>query len=415
MTRQPGVRGTAVLSAVVAVLVAGSLGSCVRFGAASASDCSEDGRIEMPAGRDSPGSPPAGQPAPVPVPEALWVADGSGTLSAVDGRTNQVTARVGIGRSIGPPILAVGGGLVWAYQNDGRIDLVDPVRARVTASAVVVPARPLADNRLYHGHGSLWIAQPGRLWRVSPAGKISAIPLPADFKPTMLAATGHWLWLAGGRRLVRVDPTTGATSIVDDLPGDTGIGQLLGTRDSLLAVGWNQPEIWVLDPDTAAPRSSIPLSDSELVSGMYDVGGEVWATGNCGNVVRVGEVAEPQLHKVRVSDVSQDFPAAVAAGSFWVADQVRSEVVRIDLRTTEVLARLPVEAADPDDPAFAVVAGRHSVWLLDGDVAGTRILRVDPETNRVLRLPSSVGASPADASFGVSVVVAAPPTAIARE
>lgn len=337
------------------------------------------------------------------------MADGSGTLRAVDGRTNRVTARVGIGRSTGPPILVTGGGLLWAYQNDGRIDVVDPIRARVTASAVVVPARPLAHNLLYYGHGSLWIAQPGRLWRVSPAGKVSAIPLPTDYTPTMLAATGHWLWLAGGRRLVRVDPATGAISIVDELPGSTGIGQLLGTRNSLLAVGWNQPEIWVLDPDTGASTSSIRLSDGELVGGMYDVDGAVWATGNCGNIVRVDEGAEPRLRTVRISDVSQDFPAVAAAGSFWVADLVRSEVVRIDLRTMEVLARLPVEATDPDDPAFTVVAGRHSVWLLDGDVAATHVLRVDPETNRVLRLPSPADVPSAGASYGTSAVVAAPP------
>src|SRR5262249_25388726 len=153
-----------------------------------------------------------------PVAEALWVADESGVLRAFDGRTDQVSARVDIGRSILPPPLVGGGGLVWAYRDDGSIALVDPVEARVTRWAMVPPVKPLADNRLASAHGALWITQPGRLWRVSPSGDVSSIQLPADFKTTTTAATDRWLWLAAGRQLVRVDPATLTTSVEDELP-----------------------------------------------------------------------------------------------------------------------------------------------------------------------------------------------------
>jgi streptogramin lyase len=106
---------------------------------------------------------------------------------------------------------------------------------------------------------------------------------------------------------------------------------------------------------------------------------------------------------VRISDVSQDLPAAGALGSLWVCDEVDSELVRIDQATGRVLARIPFSAADPDDPAFTVVTGRASVWLPDTNLAGG-ISRVDPATNRSTRLVSSKGVP-----HGVSAAVAAPP------
>jgi streptogramin lyase len=104
-----------------------------------------------------------------------------------------------------------------------------------------------------------------------------------------------------------------------------------------------------------------------------------------------------------VSDVSQDFPAAVALGSLWIGDEVYSELIRLDLATGKVIARLKVPAADPDDPAFGPVAGAHSLWLVDGNLANG-ILRVDPATNQVVRL-----AGPTSVSLGLTAVVAAPP------
>ncbi|SIM57469.1 hypothetical protein SAMN04489832_0726 [Micromonospora cremea] len=358
-----------------------------------------DGNV--PVGRDSTGPAAPGQPSPVA--EALWVADESGVLRAFDGRTNEVSARVDIGRSAFPPVLGVGGGLVWVYRDDGGVVLVDPVTARVTRRAMVVPARPLADNRLSYAHRALWIAQPGRLWRVSTSGKVSSIQLPADFKATVAAATDRWLWLAGGRRLVRVDPEGQTVTVAGELPVDVEIGHLSDARSRLLAVGWNKSEIWVLDPDSGALESSIKIPDGELVMSVVSAGDDVWAMGNCGHAVRVTGTEHPQVHKVQVSNVSQDLGAAAAIGSLWVADEGRSELVRIDLQTAEVIARLPVTAADPDDPAFAVVAGQHSVWLIDTNLANG-VLHVDPTTNRVLRLTSSIGVS-----LGVSAVVAPPP------
>jgi streptogramin lyase len=92
---------------------------------------------------------------------------------------------------------------------------------------------------------------------------------------------------------------------------------------------------------------------------------------------------------VRISEVSQDLPSVVALGDLWVGDEVASEIVRVDGATGHVLARVPFTAADPDDPAFSLIAGPGSVWVVDGGVA-----RVDPLTNTVTRIvPAGSGLS----------------------
>ena len=327
-------------------------------------------------------------PGPLPstsnTPEALWVAGRDGSLRAVDSRTDRVTATVDLGRSEAL-LLGVGGGLLFAYALDrGDVAVVDPVAARVVNHVSVPAARPYAGNRLAFAEGALWIAQPGRLWRISSAGTASSSPLPADLTPTGLVVGGRWLWLTGGRTLLRVDPAAPAQTT--PVPLAQGIAQLL---PGLYASGVNSPTVRRLDPDTGREVRAIGLD--EPVLSLMGAGDNVWATGTCGSLTRLAD-----RHRVRVSDVSQDLPSVAAAGSLWVADEVKSQVVRLDAATGTVLARTPFVAADPDDPAFGLVAGQYAVWVLDRNVS-----RADPATNAITRVLE--GADP------LAVVVAAPP------
>jgi len=382
-------RGT-VAFCVVLLVVAGSIEACSRPRATS-SGCPGVGRFGGSRGSEKPSPATVGRPPPVP--EALWVVDPSGVVRAFDGRTNRVSATVSTGHMTPvAPELAVGGSLLWVYQFDEGVTVVDTGSARVIHHATVPAAHPLSRNRLYPAFGGLWIGQPGQLWRVSPAAPAFRAALPDGFAPTGLAATNQWLWLAEGRRLLRINPVTGVVTATVDRAVPDDIGQLLGTPRALYAVG--RSEIWVLDPDSGASRSVVHVAGTELVTRLYAADTAVWATGNCGDVMRVGVPvsAPPQVRTVRISDVSQDLPAAVALKSLWVADEVRAEVVRVDAGTGQVLARIPVDAADPDDPGFAVVAGQQSVWVVDTTVAD-RLYRVDPATNRLWRLPSATAPS----------------------
>src|SRR5690349_11225986 len=100
---------------LVLALVAGALSACLRPRA-------------------------AGEPPP-PVPEALWVADSAGTLRAFDGRTNRMSATLELGTPApAATALVTGGGLIWAYQYDSGLAIVDPATARLVRRVPLAPA-----------------------------------------------------------------------------------------------------------------------------------------------------------------------------------------------------------------------------------------------------------------------------------
>lgn len=369
-----------------------------------AAGCHGGGRDDCWGGKLTPVTPvtpttavtPGATTAPPEADEALWVADERGSLRAIDGRSGRITATVGLGRAGQPfpPVLAAGGGRVYAYRPEfGELTVVDAAAATVVGRVDVPAVRPYAGNLVFFAHGSLWIAQPGRLWRVAGKGDATSTELPVDFAPRSVTTSDHWLWLTDGARLVRINPVKPRPGLQVALK--TGVGQL---ATGIYATGLNSPEIRHLDPDDGHELATVRLDGEELALSIVGGGEQAWALGNCGNAMRLAD-----RRQVRVSTVSQDLPATSAMGSLWVGDEDRSEVVRIDAVTGTVLARLPFAAADPDDPSFGLVAGRSTVWVLDGDFGGG-VSRVDAAAGRVVRvLPGKPGTG------GLSAVVSLPP------
>jgi hypothetical protein len=382
-------RGTVLVLAIVA----GLLSACHDIHRPAPSACPS----ASPAGVVARGEEPV--PTTPPVDEALWVADGTGTVRAIDARTSRTTAKVDLG---GPtdlvPALVSGGGLVWAYRYDsGILRLIDPAAARVVAHTTVPPVHPLIHNEFRYAHGALWIAQPGKLWRITPTGTATATVLPPDFAPGTVAATARWLWLADGNRLVRVDPAD--PGAIQETTAPDEVRQLLGTPTDLYASGMNTSAVEILDADTGVLKQSFQLPAGDDATALIDTGEEVWVTSGCGDVVRI-----PDGAPTRIADVSQDLPAVAGLGSLWVGDEVRSQVVRVSLGSGRVIARIPFVAADPGDPAFRMVAGRASVWILDSNFADG-VSRLDPDTDRITRLTRAGQATP-----GLSAVVSRAPT-----
>ncbi|WP_433361330.1 hypothetical protein ACQPZX_28285 [Actinoplanes sp. CA-142083] len=306
------------------------------------------------------------------------MADGSGTVRTVDGRSVSVG---GVDPRM-PPSLVAGAGKVWSYRLDsGDVSVIDPAAAKVTGHGGVPVATPLVENRLIVAHKALWIGQPGKLSRITPSGQVTQVALPERLMPSAATATRRWLWLASGKRLLRIDPAAAAQP---SQPGqasgsaqaagvvETALPESVGELDSGYAAGINSPVVRRLDPDTGRVVAEVRMPHDELVMSL--AGG--WAIGNCGTAMRLTDRLA-----VRVADVSQDLPAVAAVGSLWVGDEVRSEIVRIDAASGHVLARMPFVASDPDDPAFYLVAGESTVWVLDQGVS-----KVDTVANRVARV-----------------------------
>lgn len=344
----------------------GILGGCVQVRPQPSSEC-PDGKVAAVAAGAMP-------PAPE-VDEALWVVDGAGAVQTIDGRTGKPGPSLSIGGTDPrlPPLLAAGTDRLWSYRIDsGDVVVIDPATSKITGRGSLPVAKPLANNHLLVAHGALWISQPGKLTRVDRSARIATFPLPAGFRPSAATATGRWLWLAGGTRLLRIDPAGPATITETALPGLVGELATGDSTETLYATVINSPVVRRLDPTTGQPVGEVPLPHGELVRSL--TGG--WAIGVCGDVVRLAD-----RRTVRISDISQDYPAVAALGSLWVGDEVRSEIVRVDAVTGAVLARIPFAASDPDDPSFSLIAGRSTIWVLDRGIS-----RVDPAANRITRL-----------------------------
>jgi DNA-binding beta-propeller fold protein YncE len=141
---------------------------------------------------------------------------------------------------------------------------------------------------------------------------------------------------------------------------------------------------------TAAPQSPSPApvpiatraSATLTIPGSADFlvadGRAVWVT----NEGRVERLALGQAAPVASVALASPCGAMVTAfGSLWVADCKEGGLVRVDLRTHRVTARVATGLADPDGE-LSLAAGAGSIWVLT-DRKGV-LSRIDPATNRVV-------------------------------
>ncbi len=136
-------------------------------------------------------------------------------------------------------------------------------------------------------------------------------------------------------------------------------------------------------PVLAAEPSNPPIAvkaQTIAVPGFADFlavdGDGVWAT-NKGRVERWSRAGKR-------ASVVMNGPCgamAVAARSLWVADCKDASVVRIDLATARIVARIPTGIANPKGETN-VVAGAGSIWVPSDDAGA--IARIDPATNSIV-------------------------------
>jgi len=347
------------------------------------------------------------------------VVDESNTILAWDERTGQVTARVELGRQGDVRWhLQAGGGFVWAFGSDGSVALVDPATAKLLAPPMIEP-RPHRGvvGMPFHAHGTMWIWGPDRVWRVPGSGEPSAAPIARDNDPVggpvLAAATDRWVFFGCGRQLLRVDPQTG--SVTDEsrqlraalestrVPPPGGLDSMAAGPDNLVvAMGYNEPDIVILDPDAIEPKRTTRVPDGSFIVTVYQSGPHIWALSE-NTAMRIGADAAGEPRLVRLNWIEAN-SAVTALESLWVVHRDAQTLVRLHLPTGRILARLTIPEAFWDRPNFRIVAGRHTVWLICRiDLVGDGVYRVNPATNQVLRL-----AQPGDLDDAHAVVAAAP-------
>lgn len=367
---------------------------------------------------------PAATLAPVPMSpgdaEALWVVDESNTMLAWDERTGQVTARVDLGRPGDVRWhLQAGGGLVWAFGSDGSTAVVDPATAGLLTPPMIEP-RPHRGvvGMPFYAHGAMWIWGADRVWRATGSGETSAAPIARDNPPVagvpvQAAATDRWVFFGHGRQLLRIDPRTG--SVTDESerlhaalraaripPPGVLDSMAAGPDDLVIAMGYNEPDIVILDPGTIEPKRTTRVPDGSFAVTVYQSGPHIWALSeNTAMGIGTDAAGDPPL--VRLNWIESN-SAVMARESLWIVHRDAQALVRLHLPTGRILARMTIPDAFWDRPNFRIVAGRRTLWLICRiDPIGDGIYQVNPTANQVLRL-----AHPGDLDNAHAVVAAAP-------
>jgi outer membrane protein assembly factor BamB len=179
-------------------------------------------------------------------------------------RLQLVTQRF-LGTTNSPPI-AVGGGSVFvAVWDSGELLRLDPVTLKTTGRLQVGAARsgPLS---LAYGAGSLWVLNfaDSSLWRVNPTTMKRTLRVPLGVQPSQVFVGDGSIWVteccttdttANRQKLVKLDPTTGATLGSVKLPGDGETVEL--AVGAVVAVNSENAPIQVLDPNTLNVRYTI--------------------------------------------------------------------------------------------------------------------------------------------------------------
>jgi hypothetical protein len=94
--------------------------------------------------------------------------------------------------------------------------------------------------------------------------------------------------------------------------------------------------------------------------------------------MRVGEGGPREVARVPLGDVGV-LDAAAGFGSIWVGDFHHDDVIRVDAATRQVVARIP-----SGRQTSGVVATDDAVWAVVNPEAGpTTLLRIDPRSNQV--------------------------------
>jgi hypothetical protein len=196
----------------------------------------------------------------------------------------------------------------------------------------------------------------GSLIGIDPASAHARppLPLPPSTQPYLLAATPDGLFVATGRRLLRIDPADGRTIASATLGG--------------------------------TPRA------------MVETRGSVWVTVDGGQLLQLDSA---QLRVQRSTALGGDPDAVtVVPGSVYVTDDRDHTLLRIDPRDGRLRSTVSIAGQSAGDPTVATVYG-DSIWVFEGNSV-VRLARRGERLLDRITLPAG-GASMAAGTGGVWV------------
>ena len=174
----------------------------------------------------------------------------------------------------------------------------------------------------------------------------------------------HAVWLAGGRRLIRVDPVSG--EVVGNVSMPAPVDGLAAAGDDVWAVSSTTAAVLRIDPLTAEIRDRIPMvgdpgPQALTISADTDF---IWVlNGDTATVVKIDPTRHDVVETYRLGVGRGSLALAAGEGAAWVSNAFDGTVTRIDGRTNEV-ASIAVSAYS--SPKDVTVAG-GLVWVSIAD------------------------------------------------
>ena len=271
--------------------------------------------------------------------------------------TNKVVARVPVGTS--PALVREGDGSVWVAD---RIDLtvteID-LESRHVLRTVGVGFRP---DDLAARNGAIWAFDKEErvLARLGPGQAWDRFEHAGFAEVDRIAVDDRAVWLAGGRRLIRVDAFSGEVM----------------------------------------SNVSLPVA----VDGLATAGGDVWAvSSSAGAVLRLDSVTAKIRDRISMAGAAGPGPQALAISTdsdfVWVLNGDSRTVAKIDPDLKDIVETYRL---DIGRGSLALAAGEGVAWVsnaFDGTVT-----RIDGGTNEVASIAVSTDSSPKDVAVAGGLV-----------
>jgi DNA-binding SARP family transcriptional activator/DNA-binding beta-propeller fold protein YncE len=298
-------------------------------------------------GRGGPGGRPAAEPL------AGVVLAQASDVAVIRPDTSKVVGRVAVGSS--PALIREGEGSVWvADQLDLTVTEID-LESRRVLRTVGLGFRP---DDLAARDDAVWAFDREQrvLVRLGEEQTWARYEHPDFTEAERMALDDHAVWLAGGRRLIRVDPASGEVVNTVSLP--VPVDGLASAGGDVWAVSSAAAAVLHIDGRTAEIRDRIPMArgpDPSPRALSISAGSDfVWVLdGDAATVVKIDPGRHDVVETYRLGPGRGTLALAAGEGAAWVSNAFDGTLTRIDERTNEVASITVSAYSSPKDVAVA--------------------------------------------------------------
>jgi streptogramin lyase len=293
---------------------------------------------------------------------AVWVPNtGDGTVTRIDPRTNRVNGMLTIGNQLA------------FYHRD--------CEGKGSVHSFMVTSFHVRDcdlpSAVGTGSGALWVLQNDQqaVLRIDPRTQRVVARIPLGFTPFDMAASDAAVWVSGYwvDQLVRIDPQS--NTIVARLTLPDGVSGIAASAQAVWVASTIAGVVSRIDPTSNTVVQTVTLAcPSACYQGSMPLAIAVDDSAVFIRTVGDGLVVRIDPHSNRITaTIEVTYPLgrngedhiALLDGSLWVAG---TRLQRIDEQTNRVSGSIDVLAT-------SVVAGNDSLWITD--LRG-RVERIDP-------------------------------------